>query len=86
MKEALEKLIELPEYQALTDPAKETQIRSVMEGYTKLAKAALLEEDPELHARVIRKKAYDDARASGLRQDELRKQNEALGQALGLTQ
>lgn len=84
MKEALDALIHHPGYQSLTDPARVDQIKRLTDGYTKDAKDALMSEDPELHARVIRKAAYDQSRTASMSPDNLKAQNEALGRELGL--
>jgi hypothetical protein len=86
MKEALNKLIEAPGYKSLTDAAKVYQMKQIMDGYTSKAQTALLKEDPELLARVLRKVSYDQSRKAGLSDDQLREQNAKLGQELGLTQ
>ncbi len=86
MKDALTTLITDPRYKALTDPAKAEQIRKITEGYTQAAKVQLVTEDPELHARVIRKAMYDQSRKGGLTPDELKAQNAKLGHELGLDQ
>jgi hypothetical protein len=61
-------------------------MKQIMDGYTSKAQTALLKEDPELLARVLRKVSYDQSRKAGLSDDQLREQNAKLGQELGLTQ
>jgi hypothetical protein len=85
LKQALTQLVNHPLYSRLTDPAKANQIRKVAEGYSHDAANALMKEDPELLARVIRKQAYDQGRIQSLSQTQLQKQNAELGRALGLT-
>jgi hypothetical protein len=86
MKDALNSLVRLPEYQGLRKEAKIEQVRSVMKEYTKLAKQTLLTEEPELAKRVLAQKVFDEGRKANLSDEQIDATTRRLGQELGLTE
>lgn len=74
MENALKALTTHPQWAGLTQPAKGEQVRTLTEGYTKLAHEQLLKEDKTLQAAVWKEEAYTDAKGRGLTPDELERQ------------
>jgi hypothetical protein len=71
MREALDKLIRVPEWAGMTRDAKAFNIRDITDGYTEKANKALLSEDKTLQGRVWLEEAYQDAKNKGARPEEL---------------
>lgn len=85
MKEALEHLIELPEYKAMRKEAQIEQMRLIMKEYTKPAKMQLLQEDKELARRYLAQKLYTEGVKDNLTDEQIDAQTRQLGRELGLT-
>jgi hypothetical protein len=85
MKEALDALIKLPEYQALPRAGKVQAIRDEMSGYSDLAGMELVREDHDLARRVAANQVWDQGLLQGLSDGTVDQQTQELFQQLGLT-
>lgn len=84
LEETLSELIKLPEYQQLPRAARIEAMRTEMQGFSKLATAALVEENPEFAVKVLRQEVTDEQRLLGGTRADIDKQTEEFGRQLGL--
>ncbi|UUY00990.1 hypothetical protein [Sphingomonas sp. J315] len=84
LEETLQTLIELPEYAEMADAARVEAIRKEMEGFSRLATDALLQEDKGFAYKALRQEVFEAGELRGATREQNESEAQRLAQQLGL--